>query len=39
MAMGVVDIENIELFLTKILGEVQNVMQIFPEKEGMINFY
>jgi hypothetical protein len=38
MTMGVVHIENIELFLTKIMGEVYNVTEMRGQKRGVIKF-
>jgi hypothetical protein len=37
MAMGVMDVEDIELFLTNIAREIQNIAQILPKKGGMID--
>jgi hypothetical protein len=39
MAMGVMDIEDIELFLTKIVREVQNITQVLPKKGGVIDLH
>jgi len=39
MTMGVVHIENIELFLTKIVGEVYNVTQMSGQKRGLIKLH
>ena len=39
MTMGMVHVENIELFLPKIAGEVQNITQMSGQKRGMIDLY
>jgi len=39
MTVGVVHIENIELFLTKIAGEVYNVTQMRGQKRGLIKIH
>jgi hypothetical protein len=39
MAMRVMDIEDIELFLTNIVREVQNITQVLPKKGGMIDLH
>jgi hypothetical protein len=39
MAMGVVDIENIKFFLSKIAGEVEDVTEVGPEESRMKKLY
>jgi hypothetical protein len=39
MAVGVVNIENIKFFLSKIMGEVEDVTQVDPEKGRMIKLH
>jgi hypothetical protein len=38
MTMGMVHVDEIELFLPKIVGEVQNIPEVLPKKRGGINF-
>ena len=39
MAMRLMDIEEIELFLTNIVREAQNIVQVLPKKRRMIDLY
>jgi hypothetical protein len=39
MAMGMVNIENIKFFLSKILSKVKNVVQVGSEKRRMIKLH
>ncbi len=38
MVMGVMDIEDIKLFLTEVVGEVRKIPEIIPQGRGLREF-